>query len=85
VRSLIFDLFLLEHAQAQAHVHVNEAILKLEKGARGYYAFDVADGNIQMPTSDTYNTIKAYGSGTSLIIFGSFLGRQSKNIQYIKR
>lgn len=77
MRSLIFDLLLLEQAQAQAHVPVNEAILKLEKGACGYYAFDVAGGDVQMPASDTYNTIKAYGSGTSPISLDlSLVGNQ---------
>ena len=70
MRSLIFDLLLLEQAQAQAHIPVNEAILKIEKGACGYYAFDVSiveEGNKQLPASETFNTIRAYGSSTSPI------------------
>lgn len=77
MRSLIFDLFLLEQAQAQAHIPVNEAILKLEKGACGYYAFDVAEGDKQLPETETSSTIRAYGSGASTVYLDvSLVGNQ---------
>ncbi|HQE50050.1 MAG TPA: hypothetical protein PKV93_11970, partial [Fervidobacterium sp.] len=77
MRSLIFDLFLLEQAQAQAHIPVNEAILKLEKGACGYYAFDVAEGDKQLPETETSSTIMAYGSGASTVYLDvSLVGNQ---------
>lgn len=77
MNSLIFDLLLLEQAQAQAHVLVNEAILRLEKGACGYYAFDVAEGDKQLPETETSSTIRAYGSGASTIYLDvSLVGNQ---------
>lgn len=77
MNSLIFDLLLLEQAQAQAHVLVNEAILRLEKGACGYYAFDVAEGDKQLPETETSSTIRAYGNGASTIYLDvSLVGNQ---------